>query len=93
VHLLTVGWPLGRRAMLEKEARQFVRDPEGNFPNRLLGTFSSSGKLPPDAFFSGYQHRSDELWLAEATADVEVYLVRGGVVEVWPRADELFACG
>jgi hypothetical protein len=91
-HLLTLGWPPGRRAAMAHEARQFVRDPGGAFPGQVLGEFIPSTVLPDDAAFTGYRHGRDELWLAPSTLDAVAYLVRGPVVEQWPRAAELYGC-
>ena len=93
VLFLTLGWPPGRQAKFADEARQFVRDPEGLFPHRLLGSFEWSTALPADAVFTGYLHESDQLWLAPSTWDRVAFVVRTeGVVEQWPRAAELYGC-
>ena len=50
--------------------------------------------MPADAVFTGYEYDGYRLWLAESTSVSEAYIVRpDGVVEVWPRAIEVFACG
>jgi hypothetical protein len=90
--LLTVGWPLGRPAHTSDQARQYVRDPENVVPERLLGVFEPSTVLPSDAQFTGLRYGSDELWVSNGDVGEAVYLVRGGVVERWPRATELLTC-
>jgi hypothetical protein len=90
--LLTVGWPLGRAAVTDKDARQYVRDPGNAFADKTLATFLPSVTLPEDAIFTGYRYGMDELWVSPKTIDTAVYIVRNGVVEQWPRARELFAC-
>jgi hypothetical protein len=90
--LLTVGWPLGRAAVTDKDARQYVRDPGNAFADKTLGKFLPSVTLPEDAVFTGYRYGTDELWVSPETIDTTVYLVRNDVVEQWPRARELFAC-
>jgi hypothetical protein len=90
--LLTVGWPLGRAAFTERDARQYVRDPGNAFADKTLATFLPSVTLPDDAIFTGYRYGMDELWVSPETIDSAVYIVRNGVVEQWPRARELFAC-
>ena len=90
--LLTVGWPLGRAAVTDKDARQYVRDPGNAFSGKTLATFLPSATLPEDAIFTGYLYGLDELWVSPETIDTAVYIVRNGVVEQWPRAREFFAC-
>jgi hypothetical protein len=92
ITLLTVGWPLGRAAVTDKDARQYVRDPGNAFADKTLATFLPSAALPEDAIFSGYRYGEDELWVSPETIDTAVDIVRNGVVEQWPRARELFAC-
>jgi hypothetical protein len=89
---LTVGWPLGRAAHTSDQARLYVRDPENVVRERLLGGFEPSTVLPSDAQFTGYRYGSDELWVSNGTVGEAIYLVRGGVVERWPRAAEILAC-
>ena len=94
VLLLTVGWPLGRTMETDRDGRHFVRDPAGSFRLRTAGGFAWGRPMPADAVFTGYEYDGYRLWLAESTSVSEAYIVRpDGVVEVWPRAIEVFACG
>jgi hypothetical protein len=69
-----------------------VRDPENLVPELLRAGFQPSTVLPSDAQFTGYRYGSDELWVSNDTVDEATYVVRGGVVERWPRASDLLAC-
>jgi hypothetical protein len=53
----------------------------------------SPRRFPNDAEYTGY-HRGDwQLWRSPGDVDRAVYLVAGdGVVERWPRAEQLIAC-
>jgi len=91
--LLSLGWPLGRQMATDLDGRQYVRDPEGRYLDRTSGPLVARATLPADAFFTGYWYEGNELWIAESTADDEIYFVRpGGVAEAWPRARVFLAC-
>jgi hypothetical protein len=92
VLLLTTGWPIGERYTSDRDARQYVRDVGGRLAGGTVTMFGASVTLPADAAFTGYRYGSDELWISPATADRAVYLVRGNVVEQWPRVTEFVAC-
>jgi hypothetical protein len=89
---LDVGWPLGRRHATAAGARRYVRDPEGLFPGLLLAEFDGDAELPRDARFTGYRSGDAELWLSPTEADRALFVVRGDVVERWPRARDALAC-
>jgi hypothetical protein len=89
---LVMGWPLGRVAHTSDEAREYIRDPDGLFAERMLGPFIPFTTLPETAFDTGYRYRADELWVDTASVDQFVYMVRGDVVEQWGRPPELVGC-
>ena len=90
---LTLGWPLGRRALFASEARQYINDPNGVVPHAdLRGTLDLHAKLPPDAKPTGYWKGDAQLYLAPSDQDVAAYFVGGGHVERWPRADPMTVC-
>jgi len=91
VLLLTIGRPLGRTFRTDVEAQQFVRDPSNTFHDTTLAPFLPSVTMPVDAVFTGYVYGTDQLWVSPSDADA-VFVVRGGAVELWPRARELIAC-
>ena len=92
VLLLTTGWPIGQRYTTDRDARQYVRDVGDRLAGRTVTMFEPSVALPSDAAFTGYRYGFDELWISPTTADRAVYMVRGDVVEKWPRVTEFVAC-
>jgi hypothetical protein len=90
--MMHVGWPLGHDAQNISEARQYLRDPEGVFPQgSLMTAFEADVKLPKRARYTGYRTDFMELWL-DRTDNSAAYLVFADHVERWPRADEVVAC-
>ena len=89
---LTVGWPLGDVPLDSADARLYLRDPLGLHVAESMAAYDADVSLPAAAFDTGYRYGSDELWVDRATVDREVYVVRGPVVERWPRAVELLGC-
>jgi hypothetical protein len=87
-----MGWPLGEPYETDLDARQYIRGPGNRFADQTVSSFESSVVPPADAVFTGYRYGSDELWISPTTVDRVIYMVRGGVVEQWPRALEFFAC-
>lgn len=88
---LYVGWPLGTRSRSADDARQYVRDPDGLFPAYTAAPFKPGTHLPTGATYAGYHLDDLELWVAHDAAKA-VYLVRGEVIERWPRATKPIAC-
>jgi hypothetical protein len=89
---LTVGWPLGEVPFDATDARLYLRDPLGLHAAVSLAAYAGDVALPADAFDTGYRYGPDALWVSPATADREVFMVRGVIVERWPRAIELLGC-
>ena len=89
---LTIGWPLGEVPVDAADARLYLRDPQGLHAAVSMAVYAGDVALPDDAFDTGYRYGSDALWVAPTTADREVFIVRGDVVERWPRAVELLGC-
>ncbi len=90
VVLLHLGWPLGT-PQLRGPARQYIRDPSGNFVTGS-GRFDANAEVPDSARFSGYRRGDVELWLGR-DADEFVYLVYDDHAERWPRMTDPEACG
>jgi len=90
VVFLFVGWPLGTVSQTSAEVREFVRDPNGVFDQRLRPLVRHA-VLPADAADTGYRTGGLELWLSPSNPDA-AYLRSGSDVERWPRADPLIAC-
>jgi hypothetical protein len=91
VQLFTVGKPFGQEMHTERDAMQFVRDPNHLVGDKTVGPFSPSTQLPPKAYFTGLTYDGLEVWAAN-DLEAAVYVVRGGTVERWPRAREFIAC-
>ena len=88
--MLSAGHQLGE-PMTQHNVRQYVRDPGNQFRPQTQTDFLPSVARPPDAFDTGYRFgRSIELWASPA--DDRIFIVRGGIWEQWPRAQELFGC-
>ena len=92
VAILTMGIPLGREFTTEEESRTYVRDHAGRLADRLAGPFVPSVTLLDDAIFTGYRYGSNQLWISPSAADDMVFLVRGTVVERWPRVRMSITC-
>lgn len=91
---LSIGWPLGTPRMLAWRRRQYVRDPEGLFQERLLSTYDPDVTLPMAARATGYRTNDAKaaLWISPTDVDRHIYVVRGETVERWPRTAEVIAC-
>jgi hypothetical protein len=96
VTFLELAWPLGSVAPLplrEDQYRHYVRDPHGVLdPALLRGSFDSDVKLPIAARATGYYSDSAALWIDPTDVDRFVYLIRGKMVERWPRARRPIYC-
>lgn len=90
--MMHVGWPLGHDADDASESRQYLRDPEGVFPQTALMTsFEPNVQLPRGARYTGYRTDFMELCL-DRDDNTSAYLVFADHVEGWPRAGEVIAC-
>jgi hypothetical protein len=85
--VLNLGRPLG--VSLDPLNRQeYVRDPAGEFlaQHWVRSPYDGDATLPADAADSGWTNGNVDLWISPSELDRAVYLVRGDVVERWPRA-------
>jgi hypothetical protein len=87
--ILHIGHPLGAR-MDPLVRREYVRDPAGEFLANgwLAEPYDGQVSLPSDAVDSGWTNGNIDLWLSPNELERAIYLVRGDVVERWPRAVE-----
>ncbi len=90
VHTITFHEALGERIGPIARTVVFVRDPDTvvpgdrpDFANRIL--------TPPDAEDTGLRHGDQQLWLSASEPD-SIYVIRGGMVERWPRLTTTPAC-
>lgn len=95
---LHLAWPIGTDTSGQEDRwRQFIRDPQGLFTERLAVPFEVGAPLPDDATPFGYTRGEWQLWIAPSDQDEAVYLVRGdpesgGVWERWPRTTAPVGC-
>jgi hypothetical protein len=85
--ILAIGRPLG--AQIDPLVRwEYVRDPADDFLRWgwLRARYDGDATLPSEAVYSGWTNGNIELWINPSEWDAAVYLVRGRVVERWPRA-------
>ena len=91
VTFLHLGWPVGHE--IARDARMYVRDPDGILAGRTVATYVDDAPLPQKARFTGYTSDVGQVWLAD---DEEVaYLVSdedGKQVEAWPRTKTVLGC-
>jgi hypothetical protein len=87
VAMLSIGRPLGER-MDRLVFREYVRDPAGEFFGNgwLTEPYDGAARLPADAADTGWTNGNIDLWLSPGEQERAIYLVRGDVVERWPRA-------
>ena len=91
--MMHLGWPPGHDAKHSGEARQYLRDPEGVFPQYALMTpYDGAASLPDGAEYTGYRTDFMELWL-DPDDHKAAYLVFADHVERWPRTSDTIACG
>jgi hypothetical protein len=91
--LLTVGWPVGTRAINGDQSRQYWRDPKGIVPATIeRGAWKMNPPLPQDAKDTGYRYGSLKLFLAPSDQDTYAYLVAPQGSERWPRSEPQAAC-
>lgn len=69
----------------------YVRDPAGEFPELLRGTFDGDATLPEEATSTGWRRDGRELWLADNAAYLVAVDDRRDV-ERWPAAREPILC-
>jgi hypothetical protein len=93
---MELAWPVGslaRSPLREDQYRHYVRDPQGVLdPALLRGSFDPDVKLSTVARATGYHSDSAGLWIDPTDIDRFVYLVRGKMVERWPRARRPIYC-
>ena len=85
--VLHLGRPLGT-SLDPLDRWEYVRDPAGEFlaQDWLTEPYEGHATLPPDATDTGWTNGNVDLWISPSDLDHAVYLVRGDVVERWPRA-------
>jgi hypothetical protein len=70
-----------------KEARLYVRDPQGVLDGAALTTpYDGDVRLPADARDTGYRYGEQQLWLTDTPSTAYVRTPDG--VEKWPAADD-----
>jgi hypothetical protein len=89
--MLTLGWPAGE-IITDDNTRQYVRDPLHVLQKETLANYIPAMALPDGAYFSGFAYQGDELWVANETVGTQIYMVRDGTVEQWPRAQRPIGC-
>ncbi|MFN2451431.1 MAG: hypothetical protein ABR541_03670 [Candidatus Dormibacteria bacterium] len=96
VTFLFMGWPPGTALPLRTAPHQYVRDPQRVFPSGVAGAplpaLQPHATLPPDATPTGLRHAGVELYVSQGTGEGAIYVVGGGVIERWPRADPGIYC-
>jgi hypothetical protein len=87
VAILSIGRPL-RERIDPLVFREYVRDPAGEFLGNgwLTEPYDGGAGLPADADDTGWTNGNIDLWLSPSEQERAIYLVRGDVVERWPRA-------
>ena len=85
--VLNLGRPLGT-SLDPLDRWEYVRDPAGEFlaQDWLTAPYDGHATLPTDATDTGWTNGNVDLWISPSDLDHAVYLVRGDVVERWPRA-------
>ena len=68
-----------------------MRDPDHLVQDKSLDSFCASTALPPDTRFTGLKYDGLEVWAAGELPGA-LYIVRGDIVERWPRVSEFIAC-
>ncbi len=63
--------------------KQYLRDPEGVIPARMLATsYAPQVELPCDARDTGFRHEDAALWVTSEAA----YILTAKLVERWPQS-------
>lgn len=89
---LHVGWPLGSTGE-PGPARQYVRDADGVLDERVGQPLDADTTLPAEARPTSHHTSVASLWLGPDDGEDAIYLIFGGHVERWPRADPPVVCG
>ncbi|WP_091763511.1 hypothetical protein [Blastococcus aurantiacus] len=88
--ILEIHWPRDGGST-ERAGHSFVRDPEGVFAERTVGSFVPDAELPDDAIPTGWENGPGvELWLANDLSTA--YAVDGDTVEAWPALSSGAPC-
>ena len=83
--VMITGIPVGNRYTNQRDAVEFVRDPDNAQRDaETSAAFDPDAQLPDVAEDTGYRTTETELWV-DPTDGSGVYLVRGDRVERWPR--------
>ncbi|MDQ6796271.1 MAG: hypothetical protein M3067_15920 [Chloroflexota bacterium] len=85
--ILAFGQPLG--APIDGQNRHdYVQDPRNEFlgENWIAEPYQGHATLPTDAAYTGWTNGNIDLWISPSDVDRAIYVVRGKVVERWPRA-------
>ena len=87
--VLSVGRALGL-PLDPLDRREYVRDPAGEFlaQHWITAPWNGDAALPADAADTAWTNGNVDLWISPTELERAVYLVRGDVVERWPRAAE-----
>jgi hypothetical protein len=85
--MLDLSWPLGTEVTVYTEdVRQYARDADGTFGDRLRTTFAADVEAPEDVTDTGYHRQGNRLLVGPTSAAGAVYVARpDGTVERWPR--------
>ena len=85
--VLNLGRPLGN-SLDALDRWEYVRDPADEFLEQdwVTAPYDGHATLPADAADTGWTNGNVDLWISPSDLDRAVYLVRGDVVERWPRA-------
>lgn len=88
--ILEIHWPVDDGST-QNAGHSFVRDPEGVFAERTLGSFVPDAELPDDAIPTGWENGTGvELWLANDLSTA--YAVGSDTVEAWPALTGGWIC-
>lgn len=91
--MLFTGDPIGSAIVRGRSERQYVRDPEGVYPARLLLIpYDGDVNRPSHIFPTGYSWEGGELWVDRVGPDIAAYMVYDDHIERWPRTAELILC-
>jgi hypothetical protein len=91
--MLFTGDPIGSAIVRGRSERQYVRDPEGVYPDELLLIpYDGDVDRPSHIFPTGYSWEGGELWVDRVGPDIAAYMVYDDHIERWPRTAELIRC-
>ena len=90
--VIVTGIPVGARYSTDRNAANYVRDPDDVFGDPATASaFDADAQLPEHAVDTGFRQKGTALWVDPADGSA-IYLVTGTTIERWPLDPQPAGC-